>query len=300
MLLTNWQVLPQAEPVKTPGSVIQIPITKETVSRILDRLETIETNHEYEILSLPLGFGPPPRRFFEAGGVQNPISSQVETLLTDGKEPMLCYTRNFEEMEHSIEGKTYRGFELWNKVYEAFPDYRDMTEQQARKQGIYPTIYYYTRAAWEWMAQYHWGRLAELNLVPDLSVYRLSGELPDILTASNGTWRTLTERLAAFNQAPTGWCSMTEMGPKIHDVGRRAFFVSGSERIGPHKLVSAVEVCSDSDMRGTWLIETSAFASHIVVISVKKDSPVKVTKDHPVHEPLQVTKDLPVKEALPV
>ena len=123
-------------------------------------------------MSLPFGFGPPPQKFFEAGGVQNPISSQVETLLTDGKEPMLCYTRNFEEMEHSIEGKTYRGFELWKKVYEAFPEYADLTEAQAREAGIYPNIYYYTRTGREWMAKYHGGHLADLEyLAKDNSLY---------------------------------------------------------------------------------------------------------------------------------
>lgn len=89
----------------------------------------------------------------------------------------MYWEESFEYIRATIDGIPYQGFALWKKVYEAFPEYLDMTEEQARAAELYPAIHYYNHAGREWMARYHGGHLATLD-----SSYQ--GELRDIYEAA--------------------------------------------------------------------------------------------------------------------
>ncbi len=177
------------------ASWIQRWTTTHRIAIALDWPNTIEIA-EKTVLSLPFGFGHPPSKFSKEGGIIHPTLKQAKTK-KNRQTMMMCWKRSFEQMGYLIEGKYYKGFELWKKVYEAFPEYANMTEKQARKQGIYPEIFYYNSAGREWMATYHGGHLADLNNL-------FEGELWDIWQATEGKG-TIKERLAAIRQAPIGW-----------------------------------------------------------------------------------------------
>lgn len=151
----------------------------------------------YTILAMPLesiSLTPEQqRKFEEAGGLINPLPE--DSFFPKDQDRMIQWTENFETLEAKIDGVLYRGFDLFKKVYEAFPNIQSMTKEEATKVGIYPTIYYRNFAARKWMAEMNGGHIATLDS-------DFNGELRDIYNAAKG--KTNLEKLANIGQAPFG------------------------------------------------------------------------------------------------
>ncbi len=166
---------------------------KHNIANILNGPKTIEIAG-YKILGMPLesmGFTPEQqKKFEEAGGLMNP-SVEVATA-AENKDKMMYWAESFETLQVAISGTLYEGFDLFKKVYEAFPDIWSMTKEEATEAGLYPIIHYRNFAARKWMAEMNGGHLANYK-----------GELRDIYNAAEG--KTNPEKLAAMGQALLGW-----------------------------------------------------------------------------------------------
>lgn len=168
-------------------------------------------------MSLPFGFGAPPEKFHEEGGLVNP---KPEVAIADkNQEKMMYWEESFENMQATLGRTLYKGFDLWKQVYKAFPEYKDMTEEQARKAGLYPAIHYYNHAGRKWMAVNHGGHLATLD-------NEYQGELRNIWDATEGKGTTNLERLATIGQAPLGWRDADDA--RVYNLGDWSFLASGS------------------------------------------------------------------------
>lgn len=169
-----------------------------------------------------------------AGGLMNPppeIAKRVEN-----QDKMMYWTESFETLQSEIDGILYKDFDLFKKVYEAFPDIASMTKDEAIEAGLYPIIHYRNYAARKWMAEMLWGRLATLDR-------KYWGELSDIYHVA--PWRTSLQKLAAIGQAPLGWYDVD-----LGDVFGLGFLaVLGSESIDPEAIdensIRALEVFID-------------------------------------------------------
>ncbi len=69
------------------------------------------------------------QKFEEAGGLINP-PPEIATAFKH-QENMLYWTKSFVGLREEIDGKIYGGFNLFKKVYKAFPDIRSMTKEEA-------------------------------------------------------------------------------------------------------------------------------------------------------------------------
>jgi hypothetical protein len=151
----------------------------------------------YTILAMPLesiGLTPEQqKKFEEAGGLINPLPE--DSFFPKGQDKPIQWTENFERLEATIDGTPYQGFDLFKKVYEAFPSIKSITKEEAIKAGIYPTIYYRNFAARKWMAELNGGHLAMLDS-------NFNGEFRDIYNEAKG--KTNLEKLASIGQAPFG------------------------------------------------------------------------------------------------
>ncbi len=186
------------------------------INSLMNRPETIEIAG-MTILSLPFGFGAPPERFYKEGGLINP-SLRVATA-DKNQDKMMCWVVDFEDETGIIDGIPYKGFNLWKQVYKAFPKYKNMTKKEAEKAGLYPTIYYYNYAGWEWMAANHWGHLATLD-------EDYSGELRILWDATKRKGITNLERLAMIGQAPLDFQDAEDA--RAYGLGNCACLASGS------------------------------------------------------------------------
>ena len=133
------------------------------------------------------------KKFIEAGGLMNP-TSEVATA-PENQNKMMYWVESFENLEAKIDGKLYTGFELFKKVYEAFPEICSMSQKEAEEAGLYPYIHYRNFAARKWMAEMNAGHIATLD-------EDYNGELRDIYNAAPG--QTNLQKLAAMGQAPLG------------------------------------------------------------------------------------------------
>ncbi len=113
----------------------------------------------------------------------------------DNPEAPIDWQVSFENLQETIDGTLYKGFDLFKKTYEAFPDIRSMTKGEAIKAELYPIIHYRNFAARKWMAEMNGGHLATLD-------EDHNGELSDIYNAAPGN--TNLQKLAAMGQAPLG------------------------------------------------------------------------------------------------
>jgi hypothetical protein len=154
-------------------------------------------------------------KFLEAGGLINPVPR--EATADKNQDKMMQWVESFETLESEINGTLYAGFELFKKVYEAFPDIARMTKEEATAQGLYPIIHYRNYAARKWMAEMNGGHLATLDK-------DYNGELRDIYNAAEG--KTNLQKLATMGQAPLGWldAGYTE----VFSLGHWAGLSSGS------------------------------------------------------------------------
>jgi hypothetical protein len=80
---------------------------------------------------------------------------------------MMYWVESFETLQSEIDGTLYKGFDLFKKVYEAFPDIQSMTKDEATEAGLYPIIHYRNFAARKWMAEMN-GGIADVGV--DLAV----------------------------------------------------------------------------------------------------------------------------------
>ncbi len=155
------------------------------------------------------------KKFEEAGGLMNP-ASKVATA-DKNQDKMMYWAESFETLSSEIDGTLYKGFDLFKKVYEAFPDIASMTKDEATEAGLYPTIHYRNFAARKWMAEMNGGHLATLDK-------DYNGELRDIHNAAEG--KTNLQKLAAMGQAPLGWRDADDA--KVYGLGIWAKLGSGS------------------------------------------------------------------------
>lgn len=79
----------------------------------------------------------------------------------DNPDAPIDWQVSFEEAESTIDGVSYRGFDLFKKVYEAFPNIVKMTQDEAVIAGLYPVIHYRNFSARKWLAKVNGGYLAE-------------------------------------------------------------------------------------------------------------------------------------------
>lgn len=138
----------------------------------------------------------------EAKGFEVDCSSlteeeQIKFLRENIKAP-IDWQVSFETLESKIDDRSFKGFALFKKVYEAFPDICSLKEEEARGLGIYPIIHYRNFAARKWMANMNGGHIATLD-------QDYNGELDDICKAAGG--KTNIQKLAAIGQAPLGFRS---------------------------------------------------------------------------------------------
>jgi hypothetical protein len=133
------------------------------------------------------------KKFEEAGGLMNP---KLKVVTADkNKDKMMYWAESFETLQAEIDETLYKGFDLFKKIYEAFPDIRSMTKDEATEAGLYPIIHYRNFAARKWMAEMNGGHLATLDK-------DYNGELRDIYNAAEG--KTKLQKLAAMGQVPLG------------------------------------------------------------------------------------------------
>ena len=155
------------------------------------------------------------KKLEEAGGLMNP-ASKVATA-DKNQDKMMYWAESFETLQLEIDGTLYKDFDLFKKVYEAFPDICSMTKDEATEAGLYPTIHYRNFAARKWMAEMNGGHLATLDK-------DYNGELRDIYDAAKGN--TNLQKLAAMGQAPLGWRNADD--EKVYDLGYWVGWGSGS------------------------------------------------------------------------
>lgn len=146
------------------------------------------------------------KKFEEIGGLMNPPFEIVNA--DENQDRMMYWTKSFEIIKIEIHGIFYNGFDLFKRVYEAFPDIRSMTKDEAVEAGLYPIIHYRNFSARKWMAEINGGHLATLDENYD-------GELHDIYNAATGN--TNLEKLASIGQAPFGWYIPGDV--EVYDLG---------------------------------------------------------------------------------
>ena len=132
---------------------------------------------------------------FEIDCLQMNTDEQIQ-FAKDHPESPIDWQVSFKNRHSDVEGPYYNGFELFKKVYGAFPDVVSLTEEEATNAGFYPTIHYRNFAARKWMAEMNGGHLATLE-------DDHKGELRDIYNATKG--ENNLERLASMGQAPLGY-----------------------------------------------------------------------------------------------
>lgn len=136
----------------------------------------------------------------EVGGFEVDCSEMTQEeqiqFAKDNPEAPIDWQVSFENLQAEIDGTLYIGFDLFKKIYEAFPDIRSMTKDEAIKAGLYPTIHYRNFAARKWIAEMNGGHLATLDTDHN-------GELRDIYDAASG--EANLQKLAAMGQAMFGW-----------------------------------------------------------------------------------------------
>lgn len=154
------------------------------------------------------------KKFEEAGGLMNPVPTIATAY--ENHDKMMYWAESFEDLQTEIDGTLYDGFDLFKKVYEAFPDIRSMTKDEATESGLYPIIHYRNFAARKWMAEINGGHLATIE--------GYNGELRDIYNAAKG--ETNLQKLAAMGQAPLGCRRARDAG--VYYLGHWARLGSGS------------------------------------------------------------------------
>jgi len=170
------------------------------------------------------------KKFEEAGGLMNPVPK--EATADKNQDKMMYWSESFETLQSEIDGTLYKGFDLFKKVYEAFPDIRSMTKDEATEAGLYPIIHYRNFAARKWMAEMNGGHLATLDK-------DYNGELRDIYNAAEG--KTNLQKLAAMGQAPLGWRNANDA--EVYSLGYWAGLGSGS--LDGDGLVRALDALRD-------------------------------------------------------
>lgn len=179
------------------GATSTVQTTTEKTKVAVEWPKTIEIAGK-KILAMPLetkALTPEQqKKFEEAGGLMNPVS-KVATA-DKNQDKMMYWAESFETLQSEIDGTLYKGFDLFKKVYEAFPDIAGMTKDEATEAELYPIIHYRNFAARKWMAEMNGGHLATLDK-------DYNGELRDIYNAAEG--KTNLQKLAAMGQAPLGW-----------------------------------------------------------------------------------------------
>jgi hypothetical protein len=200
------------------GTNVAVKTTTETTKVAVEWPKTIEIAGK-KILAMPLetmALTPEQqKKFEEAGGLMNP-ASKVATA-DKNQDKMMYWAESFETLQSEIDGTLYKGFDLFKKVYEAFPDIASMTKDEATEAGLYPIIHYRNFAARKWMAEMNGGHLATLDK-------DYNGELRDIYNAAEG--KTNLQKLAAMGQAPLGWRDANDA--KVWHLGGWAKLGSGS------------------------------------------------------------------------
>ena len=155
------------------------------------------------------------KKFIEAGGLMNPKHEVARA--EENKDKMMYWVENFENEEEEIDGERYKGFDLFKKVYEAFPHIQSMSKEQATALDLYPDIHYRNYSASKWFAEMNGGRFTTLDKY-------YSGELRDIYNAAEG--KTGIEKLASIGQAPFGWRG-AQIGA-VFGLGKSAMLASSS------------------------------------------------------------------------
>ncbi len=154
----NTQDSKPSEVPESPTSKKSIAV-KKAANTSLKWPKTIEIAG-YTILAMPLESmkltPEQEKKFIEEGWLMNPSWRTA----VSNKEKMMQWDVSFEKQVSIIAGIAYTGFNLWKKVYEWFPEYRDMTKEQAIKAGLYPMIYYRNHFARKWLAEMHGGHIA--------------------------------------------------------------------------------------------------------------------------------------------
>lgn len=135
----------------------------------------------------------------------------------DNPDAPIDWQVSFETLQAEIYGTLHKGFDLFNKIYEAFPDIRSMNEDEAKEAGLYPIIHYRNHAARKWIAKMNGGHLATLD-------EDNNGEFHDIYIKAKG--KTNLQKLAAMGQAPLGWYS--PLDASVCNLGHWARLGSGS------------------------------------------------------------------------
>ena len=241
--IISWSENKQIDVQSLHEKVLRWPKTKE-----VDR---------YTILAMPLesmGFTPEQeRKFLEEGGFINPEQNNIKA----NKNNMIYWTVSFKNLEAKIDGKLYTGFELFKKVYEAFPDICSMSQKEAEEAGLYPYIHYRNFAARKWMAEKLGGRLATLTSYGNGNS---KGELQEIYNEAKG--ETNLKKLAAMGQAPLGWVYPCKK--EIHNFG--VLVKLGSDSLSNDGNVITLYVhCDTKESYSSWSGQNSAVSSVVII-----------------------------------
>lgn len=111
---------------------------------------------------------------------------------SDELSRMMTWKVSLEDYLVEIEDRWYRGFALFQKIFEGFPEFAAMTESQARDAGVYPYLYFRNHFAREWWAKMNGGHIATPS----------NSEIQQIIDWMTGN--TFSERLASVGIAPVG------------------------------------------------------------------------------------------------
>ncbi len=190
------------------------------------------------------------KKFERAGGLMNPVKEVVTA--EKNQNTMMYRTKSFEDLQETIDGTLYGGFNLFQKVYEAFPDIARMTKEEATEAGLYPTIHFRNLAARKWMAKMNGGHLATLDK-------KYSGELSAIHKLAEG--KINLQKLAAMGQAPLGWYSFRD--DKVYFLGNCAHL--GSTSLGDGDVRTLIAHRNDVHVNDGWDWRVNSVSSVVVL-----------------------------------
>lgn len=219
-----------------------IEATAVEANTALEWPKTIEIAGK-RILAMPLEAMPLTEaqkiKFLDAGGIimdMTKISKEEATrIANENPWAMIEWQESFEDLywytwvptDNIMVGghnPAYTGHKLFKKVYQAFPEYRTISKQQATIAWLYPIVHYRNLAACKWFAEMSGGRLAT------------NDEILDIYKATSG--KDNFERLAAMWQAQLGFRSATS--GRIGNLGNMSKIGSGT--IDQSSMVTGISV----------------------------------------------------------
>lgn len=227
-------------------------VVKESANKAVEWPKTIEIAG-YTILAMPIESMVLSReqeeKFRQAGGLVLDISkfSEEEILSKVNEVPvaMIELQQSFDTLESNIFWTIYRGFDLWKKVYEWFPEYRDMTKEEATQLGLYPIIYYRNFTARTWLAANNGWHLAN----PD--------EFWEIYNAAE--WESTIEKAATIGQAMFGSFGSFPVGESI---------IMGTGLPDANDRIYALEMCRNDgeEFMEDYRLSKKNFLSSVIVL----------------------------------